>query len=107
MTALTLRRATRRRSGSARDSPILHRRHPIPTGQGGAERPLAFRLDAMHLAAPAGIVVDGKMVRHAIVPEQQCALGPGPAEGEVRVADMFVEEVEQRLALFLGHILKP
>src|SRR6185312_817443 len=57
---------------------------------------------AAHVAALAGIVVQGEVPDGAVVPEGHRAGPPGEAAGEGLVARVLEQEVEQRLRLATG-----
>src|SRR5215469_5897322 len=53
------------------------------------------------------VVVDREVLATAIVPDRDRALFPADAGGEFRPRAMRLQEIDQRLALFLGHALEP
>ena len=67
--------------------------------------PGAADLDAAHQAAERAGVAERDVLGAAVVPEGDRALLPAEAEGEFRPVAVLEQEVEQRLALGLGHAL--
>src|SRR5215471_9974318 len=72
----------------------------------GPHRRCSSDLNAMHHATEARVIVDSEMLHAAVIPHSQCTLAIAEAAGEVGTADVIVEELEQGLALLLGHILE-
>jgi len=87
--------------------PAIKARHagsrgcPPGGSTGGFER-YAFQGDAVHQPALALIVVDGLVPGAAVVPEGDGAVRPAEAAGVLRLGGVGVEELQERLALFLA-----
>src|SRR5262245_27792113 len=73
------------------------RREPRRGGASG--RRVAGQRDAVHDAAESVIVVDGIVLRAAVVPERERAGLPAIAAGELRLHLMAEQEIKQRRAL--------
>src|SRR3569832_1231338 len=69
-------------------------------------RPIAGEGDAMHDAALSMIIVDRVVLGRAIVPEGERARRPAETAGEFRPHLMMEEEIAQRRALRLAHVLE-
>ena len=83
--------------------------HPGPANCG--IWPLAqgnpFHRNPMHTPIAADVVVDGKMMRCAVVPERDRADPPAEPAGEFRLCRVVVELLQQGGALLDGHVLEP
>src|SRR5262245_35505836 len=70
-----------------------------PPRERGLIGPVAGNGDAVHAAPLAGIVVEGTMLRAAVVPNGERADLPAEPAGELRLHRMAGEKVEQRARL--------
>ena len=69
----------------------------------GLNRAIPAELHPPHIPAIALVIVDGNMLKAAIIPKRDGARRPRKAAGEFRLCRVFEEILQKRLALFLRH----
>src|SRR5258706_3845335 len=73
---------------------------------GRLDRPVAGEGDAVHHAAMAVVIVDRVVLRAAVVPERERARAPLDTAVEFRLRLVAKKELQERLALLLGHAVE-
>src|SRR5882762_2381924 len=77
-----------------------------PLFRAGSARLVACKGDAMHHPPVPVIVVQGVVLRAAVVPERERAHAPAEPAGELGTHLVPIEELQQRRALLLGQVLE-